>query len=206
LEKTFLDIYIISMSETNGSTQPKKQSLARKLVLLLALVTSPLACCGCSFLLDALPASFLPPAVSFIVGTFEAEARVENRSGETLHLTPFSTTTGRLVVIKQPTSLRQRDIPLSPNNSIVFTYDAADMPLAGIAVCRTSGDCRWIETDYSNEYYLDSFEALPELESGWLQAMQSQPQYSFDLVVMPLLGLVPVVLFLAWLYWGYTRK
>lgn len=193
---------VIPMSETSRPTQPKKSSLARKLVLLLALVTSPLACCGCSFLLDALPGDWLPPAVSFIIGTFETDAVVENKTGETLYLTPFTTTTGRLVVIKQPTSLRQRDIPLAPNHSISFTYDAADMPLAGIAVCRGSEDCRWIESDYSNQYRVDSFDALPELEPAWLQAIQSQPQIALEPVLIPLLGLVPVGLFLTWLYWG----
>ncbi len=75
------------------------------------------------------------------------------------------------------------------------------MPLEGIAVCRSSEDCRWIEADYSKQYHINSFEALPELEPGWLQAIQLQPQVNIEPVLMPLLGLVPVMLFLVWLYW-----
>jgi hypothetical protein len=105
---------VIDMPEIIGTNQAKKHPIARRILLLLALVSSPLGCCGCAFLLDALPASRLPPAVNFAVNLFDAEARVENRSGETVYLTPFTTTTGRLVVIKQLSSIRQRNIPLQP--------------------------------------------------------------------------------------------
>jgi len=100
------------------------------------------------------------------------------------------------------TFLRQRDIPLQPNRSIVLTYDAADMPLSGIAVCRTNDDCRLLAVDYSDVYYLDSFENLPSLEPSWLLAIRSLSPYNFGIVLFPALGLVPVVLFLSWLYLG----
>jgi hypothetical protein len=137
-----------------------------------------------------------------MVNLFEAETRVENRSGEVLYITPFTTTYGRPVIIKQFTFIRQRDIPLQPKQSLVLTYDAADMPLSGIAVCRTSGECRFVAADYSGVYYLDSFDDLPELNPGWLSTIQAQPQYSFEIVVIPILSLLPVILFSGWLYLG----
>lgn len=180
--------------------QAKKSPPVRVILLLLAMVSSPLSCYGFIFLLQALPASLLPPGINFFVNLFEAEARVENRSGETFYITPITTTYGRPVVIKQFTFIRQRDIPLQPNHSIVLTYDAADMPLSGIVVCRTNDDCRLLAVVPSDVYYLDSFENLPRLEPGWLLAIQSHSQYSFDIVLFPVLGLVPVILFLSWLY------
>ncbi len=185
-----------TVSETN---QAQQRPLLRVILLLLAILTSPLACCGGSFLLDALPASVLPPVVSFMTNLFEAEARVENRTGETFYLTPMTTTTGQPKVIAQTTFIRQRDFPLQPNRSIVLTYDAADLPLSGIAVCRANDDCRLLVADHSEIYYLDSFENLPRLEADWLLAIRSHPQNNFGLLLFPLLGLIPVVLFLAWL-------
>jgi hypothetical protein len=136
---------------------------------------------------------------------FESEARVENRSSETLYLTPFTTTYGRPVVIKQLTFIRQRDIPLEPQQSMVLTYDAADMPLSGIAVCRPSGECR-LAVNHSGVYSLESFEDLPELEPEWLLAIQSQPQYSFEILIIPMLSLLPVILFSSWLYLRLKSK
>ena len=194
------------MSDPVEPTQPRKHSRLRRIVFLLTLITSPLFCCGCLFLLEALPSSLLPSSVDFTINLFEAEARVENRSGETLFVTPISTTFGRPMVITKLTSFRWKDIPLQPNGSVVLTYDSADMPLSGIAVCRINDDCRLLAVDYSNEYYVDSFESLPGLEPGWLQAVQSQPQYNFSVVLAPALGLLPVLLFLGWLYLGRQEK
>ncbi len=166
-------------------TNPVKKGLSvRAILLLLAVLSSPLGCCW----------------LSFLPGIFQAEARVENRSGELLYITAITTTTGRPVVIGQRTLLRQRDIPIQPNQSIVLLYDAADMPLSGIAVCRANDDCRLLAVDHSNRYYVDSYESLPGLEPSWLAAIRSYPSYSFMPVLFPVLGLVPVVLFLSWLY------
>lgn len=194
------------MSEIVETNQAKKRLSLRKILLLLAVISSPLGCCGCAFLLDVLPASLLPPGVNFIMNLFESEARIENRSQETLYLTPFTTTYGRPVVIKQLTFIRQRDIPLEPQQSMVLTYDAADMPLSGIAVCRSSGNCRLAVTHHSGVYYLDAFEDLPELEPDWLLAIQSQPQYSFEIVLIPMLSLLPIILFASWLYLGRLQS
>lgn len=131
---------------------------------------------------------------------FEVEARVENRSGELLYLTAITTTTGEPLVIAQRAFLRQRDIPLQPNQSVVLLYDAADRPLAGIAVCRPNDDCRLLAVDYSNQCHVDSFESLPPLESSWLVAIRAHPQYSFNKVLFPVLGFVPVSLFVSWVY------
>jgi hypothetical protein len=193
---------VMSIPDVVETNRVRKRITVRKILLLLAVLSSPLGCCGCVFLLNVLPPALLPPMMNL----FETEARIENRSGETLYLTPITTTRGRPEVITQLAFLRQRDIPLQPGRSIVLTYDAADMPLSGIAVCRTNDDCRLLAVDYSNAYYLDSFEDLPGLEPGWLLAIRSLSPYNFSIVLFPVLGLVPVVLFLSWLYLGKLEK
>jgi len=194
------------MTEINQTNQPGKRPFNRNILLLFALLTAPFLCCGCNFFLDALPATLLPPAVDFVVNIFEAEARIENRSEETLYLTPFTTTYGRPMVIPQDTSLRQRDFPLRPQQSIVLTYDAADLPLSGIAVCRADGDCRLLATDSSAVYSIDSFEALPVLEPDWLSAINAHSQYRFGTLLMLMFSFIPVVFFLGWLYLGRQKS
>lgn len=186
----------MSVTDEAATNRARKLRSVRTILLLLAVLSSPLACCGSISLLNTLPPSFLPPMMNL----FKTEARVENRSAETLYLTPITTTRGRPEVIIQSAFLSRRDIPLQPNSSIILTYDAADMPLSGIAVCRTNDNCRLLAVDYSNNYYLDSFDNLPDLEPGWMLAIQSLSPYNFGIVVFPVLGLVPIVLFLSWLY------
>lgn len=181
-------------------TPLEKHKSQRKILLLLAIFTSPLICCGIIYVLNAMPNSPLPRL-------FEGKARVENNSGEILYLTPITTTYGYPKVIIQSAFLRQRDIPLQPNQSIVLTYDTADMPLAGIAVCRANQDCRLLITNYfSDTYNLDSFEILPELDQDWVEAIQSHPRYSYNLVIFPTLGFLPVALFFWWLLFGVRDK
>jgi hypothetical protein len=180
-------------AETKGA---RKRS--RLIWLLLALILSPLTCCGGFYTLSALPGQ--------TPGLFEAEVQIENKTGETLYITPITTTYRDPRVIPQLAFIRQVDIPLRPGRSIVLTYDAADFPLAGVAVCRKDGRCRMMETERSSVTYLDSFEALPHLDPSWLQAMQNSPRYRFGILTYPLLALVPVVLFLNWLYLVWQDK
>ena len=182
-----------AVNETKGT---KKRSPLRW--LLLALILSPLTCCGGFYILSALP--------GVTPGLFETEVRIENRSDETLYITPITTTYAEPRVIPQPGRIRQVDIPLRSNHSITLTYDAADFPLSGVAVCREEGECRLLETEYSGMTYLDSFEILSALEPGWFQAMQTTTRYRFGIVIFPLLSLVPVLLFLNWLYLVWQGK
>jgi hypothetical protein len=105
-------------------------------------------------------------------------------------------------VIPQNISFRQRDIPLGPSGAVLLKYDSADMPLAGIAVCRTQQDCRLLAVDYSNVCVLESYESLPDLESSWLMAIQVHPVRNYMNIIIPTLSLLPVLLFLSWLYVG----
>ena len=116
--------------------QVRKRKSPKALLLLFAVLLSPLTCCGATYVLDILPPSILPPAADFTINLFEAQVRVVNRTEETLYITPVTTTTGKPEVIQQFSSIRQRDFPLKPGGDFVLTYDMADMPLAGIAVCR----------------------------------------------------------------------
>lgn len=190
----------ISGKKAEKPTFEKRKS-QRKILLLLAIITSPLICCGGIFVLNAMPNSPLPRL-------FEGKARVENNSGEILFLTPMTTTYGYPKVIIQSAFLRQRDIPLEPNQSIVLTYDTADMPLAGIAVCRANQDCRFLgsENYFSDTYNLESIDTLPKLDQNWIEAIQSHPRYNYGLVIFPVLGVIPVVLFFVWLYLGVRDK
>jgi len=157
-------------------------------------------------LLDALPASLLPSGLDFIVNLFEADASVDNGTAETFYVTAITTTYGHPQVIPQNISFRQRDIPLAPNGSVVLKYDSADMPLAGIAVCRTDTDCRLIHRTNSGVYRLDSYESLPDLEPDWLAAIQSHPLYNYNNVILPVLSLIPIFLIWVWNYLGKLKK
>ena len=179
--------------ETKGT---KKRSPLRW--LLLALILSPLTCCGGFYALSTLP--------GVTPGLFETEARVENRTDETLYITPITTTYRDPRIIPQPGRFRQTNIPLRPGRSIVLTYDAADFPLSGVAVCRKDGGCRVLETEYSGVTVLDSFEALPILEPSWLRVIQTSSPYKFGILVYPLMGIVPIILFLNWLYLVWQGK
>jgi len=137
---------------------------------------------------------------SFALNWFEAEVQVENHTAETLYLTPITTTRGKPEVIRQPGSIRQRDFPLSPGQSQRLKYDTADAPLAGIAVCRTSEDCRLLTTEHTDEYDLNAYEDLAILAPEWLKAIQSSPKRNLGVVIFPVLGLVPIILFISWLY------
>jgi hypothetical protein len=189
------------MTEATETNQTRKSSPLRRILLLLALITSPLLCCGCLFLENVLPDGLIP-SLNF----FAAEARIENRTGETLYLTPITTTRGQPEVILQSTSFRQTDLPVQPNRSIVLKYDSADLPLSGIAVCRAGNDCRFLAVDYSGVYPLDSFETLPALDPAWLQAIRSASPYNFIIVLFPVAGFLPIVLFLSWLSLGRLEK
>ena len=192
------------MIESTPTNRPRP---LRTILLLLTLLTSPLICCGSVQLLDVLPASLLPPSLNFIINIFESEARVENKTTETFYITAITTTYGEPRVIGQNTSVKQRDIPLAPNSSVILTYDSADMPLAGIAVCRTEDDCRLLKVDYSGSaYILESYEALPNLESNWLEAIHSHPLNNYMNVLLPVLCLVPIFLFVGWLYVTRAEK
>jgi hypothetical protein len=193
---------IAAMTDTVETAQARKYQIARMILLLLAVFSSPLWCCGCAFVLDTLPAPFQIPMMDL----FEAEATVENRSGETLYLTPITTTYGYPLVIGQSASIRQRDFALDPGRTIVLTYDSADAPLAGIVVCRMDNDCRLLAVDHSDLYYLDSFEELTELQPDWLSAVSSHPQYSFRVPVFVLLSFLPVALLSGWVYLTWREK
>ena len=194
------------MTDVIQTDQAKRLRPFRAILLLLAVLTSPLVCCGAITVLDALPTSLLPPALDFTLNLFEAEARVENRTSETFYLTPITTTYGQPTVIPQNTSFRQLDIPLVPNGSVVLKYDSADMPLSGIAVCRTDEDCRLLAFDNSGVYILESYESLPSLEPGWLAAIQSQPPGNFSSMLILALSLLPILLFSSWMYLGRLER
>jgi len=188
------------MSEKIEIEQGKKKISSRAILLILAMLLSPLICCGGTYLLEIIPDSLLPPIADMTVNLFEEDVQVENRSKEIVYVTSITTTRGKPEVIGQLSYIKQRDIPIKPGDSVLMTYDMADMPLSGIAVCRAEGDCRLLAVDQKDVYFVDSIEDLPRLEEDWLLAIQSTPQNNFGIVIYPILGFVPIALFAIWLY------
>jgi hypothetical protein len=172
----------------------------RALLLVLALLTSPILCCGGIQLLDALPSSWLPGPLDFIVNLFESEAHVENKTSQILYLTAITTTYGDPRVISQNIGFQQRDIPIKPQSSVALQYDSADLPLAGIAVCRTEDDCRLLPVNYSHVYELNSYESLDRLDVSWLTAIRSSPLYNYTNILLIVFSLLPILLFSGWFY------
>jgi len=191
----------MTISDPAETSKTKKRPLLRVILLLLALLTSPLVCCGSIYFMESISS-----LTGFTLNIFRAEARVENVSDETLYITPITTTYREPMVIPQSAFIRQRDFPLRPGHSITLTYDSADLPLGGFAVCRANDDCRMLVADHSEVYYLYSFGELPELDPGWLRAIRSRPEYNFSVVLFPILSLLPVGLFLGWLYVIWQEK
>ena len=148
------------MAETNKTNRPRKRISARVILLVAALLTSPLCCLGGMQVLSILP---LPGFFSL----FETEVVVQNDSADTLTLTPITTTRGYPQVIYQTASLRQCQVVAAPGEAVLLTYDAADFPLVGVAVCRGIEDCRLLAYEYGRDMVLDSYQALPELDAGW---------------------------------------
>ena len=175
-------------------------------LLVMALLTSPILCCGGIQLLDALPSSWLPGSLSFMVNLFESDARVENKTSQILYLTAITTTYGDPRVISQNIAFRQRDIPVRPQSSVILQYDSADLPLAGIAVCRTEDDCRLLPVNYSQVYELNSYESLEHLDPSWLTAIQSSPLHNYSTLITIAFSLAPILLFSGWLYLNRREK
>lgn len=172
------------------STENKKKNKKRGLwLLLIAVITSPFICC----LVTVLPVSWQPPMFNL----FAVEVMVTNQTNEVLYLTPITTTTGEPLVITQMGRLRQVMIPVGTGKSINMVYDAADRPLDGLVVCRTTADCRMLNDQYGDMVIRD-FGQLPYLERGWLAAVEDHPRFGFFVVLYPLLGLIPVGFFLWW--------
>jgi hypothetical protein len=156
--------------------------------------------------LDSLPAAWLPSSLDFIVNLFESTALVENKTSETLYITAITTTYGDPRVIPQNIVFRQRDIPVQPQSSVALQYDSADLPLAGIVVCRNSEDCRLLLVKNSGEYKLDAYESLEKLAPGWLDAVQASPVHNYAPLMIAALSLLPIFLFLGWIYMNWREK
>jgi hypothetical protein len=197
---------IIPMNDVAQNSGTRKSPWIRTTLLVLALLTSPVLCCGGLQLLDALPSSWLPGDLDFMLNLFEVEARVENKTSQTLYLTAVTTTYGDPRVISQNITFRQRDIPVRPQSSVVLQYDSADSPLAGIVVCRTEDDCRLLPANTSHMYELNSYESLESLDPSWLEAIQSYPLLNYAYLMIIALNLVPILLFSGWLYLNWREK
>ena len=188
------------MTDGTQSRDARKPKWIRTALLVLAILTFPILCCGGIQLLDALPSSWLSGSLSFMVNVFESNARVENKTSQILYLTAVTTTYGDPRVISQNIAFRQRDIPVKPQSSVILQYDSADLPLAGIAVCRTDNDCRLLPVNYSQVYELNSYESLERLDPIWLKVIQSSPLDNYSNLITIAFCLVPILLFSGWLY------
>ena len=194
------------MNNVAQSEETRRTRWIQTALLLLALLTSPALCCGGLQVLDALPSTWLPGPVDFIVNLSEAEARLENHTSETLYLTAITTTYGEPRVIPQNIAFRQRDIPVGPQGVIALQYDSADLPLAGIAICRKDDDCRLLPANGSGVYDVKSYDSLESLDPAWQEAIRSQPVYNFFSLIIAAPSVVCILLFSGWLYLNRREK
>ena len=169
----------------------KAKKVFRLIVLLLALLSSPFACMGAGSIIFALPGMDN-------IGFFHGEVRVENHSPETLYITPITTTYAEPRIITQPLSLYYHDIPLKAGASLNITYDTADFPLAGIAICREKGDCHLLEYIQQETLTFSEFDALPPLDESWLATIQTAPKYNLQLFIFTGFALTPIALLALW--------
>jgi hypothetical protein len=160
----------------------------------------PALCCGGLQVLDSIPESSLPASLDFAVNLFEKRARVENQTSETLYITAITTTYGDPRIIPQNIAFRQRSIPVRSQQSTMLEYDSADLPLAGIVVCRTAEDCRMLPVNHSDVYELTSYDGLEVLEPGWLEATQEVPLHNYGTFLIAAFSLVSISLFGGWIY------
>ena len=196
----------IRMNNAAQSGETRRTRWIQIALLLLALLTSPALCCSGLQVLDALPSRWLPGPVDFIVNLFETEAWLENHTCETLYLTAITTTYGDPRVIPQNIAFRQRNIPVESEGAVALQYDSADLPLAGIAVCRREDDCRLLPANGSGIYELNSYDSLESLDPVWLKAINSQPVYNFPSLIIIVLSVVCLLLFSSWLYLNWRER
>ncbi len=192
----------MSLSEKNVGVNytHQKYKILKRTLLLFVILSSPLICCSATLLLDALPPSLLPPAIDFTVNLFESEVQVENLTSETLYVTPVTTTRGEPEIIMQSFMKPSNNIPLAPNRTMSLQYDSADMPLSEIVVCKQDGECGVLGVDNSRMYSINSFENFKKLDPNWLAITQASHRNNFGIDLFSFSGLVPIILFLSWLY------
>ncbi len=174
----------------------RKTNMFRSLLLALALLTFPFACLGA----NALGSPFLD------IGFFGAEISVENQTTELIYLTPITTTYGDPRVISQNRSLLHKDLPLHSGESMLLTYDSADSPLAGIALCRESGDCRLLEYNRQETLIFNDFDVLVPLDESWLATIQAAPKYNLQLIIFTGFALTPFALLALWWWLGRSEE
>ena len=176
--------------------QVRRTNMLRSLLLVLTLLTTPLALLGISTFAFALP--------GMDVGFFLAEVRVENKTNEMLYITPITTTYAEPRVIQQKLALRQRDHLLRPADSMRLAYDTADFPLAGIVVCRTNDDCRLLENTREDVISIERFDALPTVDEQWLIVVKKTGLYNFAVFIYAIFILLPFIFF--WLRWRLGKQ
>ncbi len=194
------------MNNAAHNGKPRRTRWIQAVLVLLALVTSPALCCSGLQVLEALPSTWLPGPVDFMVNLFEAGAQFENHTSETLYLTAITTTYGDPRIIPQNIAFRERDIPVGPEGVVVLQYDSADLPLAGIAVCRKDNDCRLLPASGSGVYQLNSYDSLESLDPAWQLAISSRPVHNFSSLMITGLCLVCLLLLSSWLYLNRRKK
>jgi hypothetical protein len=194
------------MNDIALSSDARRSRWIRSILLAMTLLTSPALCCGSLQLLDSLPAAWLPSSLDFMVNLFESTAHVENKTSQTLYITAITTTYGDPRVIPQNIAFRQRDIPVRPQSSVALQYDSADLPLAGIVVCRNSEDCRLLLANNSGVYELNAYDSLEGLEPDWLDAVQARPVHNYAPLMITAFSLIPIFLFSGWVYLNWSEK
>ena len=130
---------------------------------------------------------------------------VENKTNETLMITPMTTIEAQPRVIRQAFTPRQRDHRLKPKAAMILVYDMDDLPLAGIVVCRESGDCRVLENSREEMLSIENFDALPKADESWLTAIEETGLRNYaGMINIAFMLLSMLMFFLRW-YIGKTQ-
>jgi hypothetical protein len=172
-----------------SQTESGIKSRIEKMILVLVLLTTPVL------------------SYNMINGS-KVQYRVfmENKTPQILYLTAITTDHGN------PKVISKRNIPIQPQSSMDLDFedldfDITDIPLAGIAVCRTEDDCRLLpHNSDSSIYKINSYESLERLNPSWLAAIRSSPLYNNSSLIIMALSLVPILLLLGWLYLNRRQK
>ncbi len=189
---------------------PKTPSSWLRLLLLISgLVLSPLLCGSCAILAQGIPPERLPASVDFVLHMWEARARVENHTNETLYLTPITTALGKPEAI--PQWLRGRDVPVRAGRQVTIMYNV-EFGLDGFVVCRTPGDCRWLDASSPQKRgeageaicQIVAFDNLPAVPLDWLTAVRATPRLNPPAWLMLLAGGLPLICFWGW--WTLSRR
>ncbi|MCP4143476.1 MAG: hypothetical protein GY755_24850 [Chloroflexi bacterium] len=168
----------------------KHKKVFRTILLILAILSSPFACLGAGSIIFA----FTDTDLDF----FNATVHIENQTNESLYITPITTTYADPRVILQPRYFRNKELLLRPHSTIRVSYDSADTPMEGIALCSENGTCRLLENSWEETLIISDFDALPLVDESWLSVIDATSTYNFSMLIYIIFFTFPFIFLGLW--------